>query len=686
MRLLRLKHRKGGADVALPTSRRRPGRVPLSPGIAVLLAIAFGLCAGYLDVGIIVLKKLLWNEGGYYRIARDFPWSVPAAHAALMLLPGLAIAAMSRLRPGAIPLGAGCWFLAALAACGALLRLPLYGAGSLLLAVGIGRLVGDAVAARGASTRRVGFITLGLLGVLGVLAAGSAGRQALRESRAVAGLPPAPRSRNVVLLVWDTVRARSLSLHGSPRETTPNLDRWAEKGVQYDLALAPAPWTFPSHSCFFTGQWPWRLDTQWNYRLDAPVPTLAEYLAARGYQTAGFAANTNWCTYESRLDRGFLHYEDYSQSPLSLLARTVHGQWAVTRLLNLGGLYFDEMWVTLQSRDAVAINGAFLDWLGRRRSDRPFFAYLNYFDAHDPYIPPAGFAGRFGIRPGSRRDFELLRDFVGLNKYEMSRRDLLMARDCYDDCVAYLDDQLGRLLDELQRRGLLADTDVILTADHGESFGEHGSVGHSYTVFLEEIHVPLVILSPDAPAGQQVFRPVSLRDLPATVVDRLGLADGSPFPGRSLAAYWGRPPGQRPGVVTSPAFTERVDRSARGESRPQFPPGGQPPPLNLSLVSSAYHYMQDGEGKERFHDLRSDPLELVNLAAAADHAAEIRPFRRELLELMDEDRGSDEIERAYLEAHRRSLRTLVRKGDARQASADPRVAAEDADRSGRPGS
>ncbi len=79
---------------------------------------------------------------------------------------------------------------------------------------------------------------------------------------------------------------------------------------------------------------------------------------------------------------------------------------------------------------------------------------------------------------------------------------------------------------------------MIITSDHGEAFGDHGFFGHGYSVYLDEIGVPLVILSPDAPAGRVVDSPVSLRDLPATVVDQLGLSAGSPFPGRSLAAYW----------------------------------------------------------------------------------------------------------------------------------------------------
>ena len=129
-----------------------------------------------------------------------------------------------------------------------------------------------------------------------------------------------------MLIVWDTVRASNLSLYGYPRDTTPNLVEWARKGVRYTLALAPAPWTYPSHSCFFTGQWPYQLNSQWNYTLDATYPTLAEYLASRGYQTVGFVANTRCCSYETGLDRGFAHYEDYPLTPQFLLGRTVPGK------------------------------------------------------------------------------------------------------------------------------------------------------------------------------------------------------------------------------------------------------------------------------------------------------------------------------------------------------------------------
>ncbi len=468
---------------------------------------------------------------------------------------------------------------------------------------------------------------------------------------------PPPQSRNVVLIVWDTVRAGSLGLYGYPRDTTPNLARWARRGVAYRSAVAPAPWTYPSLSCAFTGQWPLEINTQWNSTLDTPAPTLAEYLASRGYQTAGFVANTDSCTYESGLDRGFAHFEDYTTTPLSVLARTVPGKWIVTRVAGLVGAYHAEKWLALQSRDASELNGAFVDWLDRRRPDRPFFAFLNDYDAHEPYVPPPRFAGRFGIRPEGRKDHRFLLDYEGEAKNTAPMRDIFMAHDCYDDCIAYLDDQLGRLLRELGRRKLLDATDVIIASDHGEAFAEHGVLGHAFSVHVEEVGVPLVILSPGAPAGRVIFRPVSLRDLPATVVDRLGLSDRSPFPGRSLAADWIVGSGTVPSASTTPAFSEQADSTAF-RARPG--PGETISRYEMSIVSSTYHYIRDALGREQLYDLASDPSERANLVASAGRKDLVAGLRAALLEMLTENPGSAEVERAYLKRYKDSLEAQVR--------------------------
>ncbi len=208
-------------------AQRLPNRVPLSPGVAVLLAISFGLCGGYLDLLFMLFRKFCWDQEGFVRSGRDFPWTVPLAHTLLLLIPGVAIAAISRLRPRFATMRAAAWLFAVLAIWAALLRLPLYGACTFVLAVGLGRPISAAVASRAWRAATVGYTLAGLLFLLGFLGAFSSGRQAIREHLAVAGLPPPPTAaRNVVLIVWDTVRAYNLSPYGYPRNTTPNLARW----------------------------------------------------------------------------------------------------------------------------------------------------------------------------------------------------------------------------------------------------------------------------------------------------------------------------------------------------------------------------------------------------------------------------------------------------------------------------
>ncbi len=200
--------------------------------------------------------------------------------------------------------------------------------------------------------------------------------------------------------------------------------------------------------------------------------------------------------------------------------------------------------VGFRKKDGVSINRAFVDWLSNRRQPaRPFFAFLNYFDAHDPYVLPAGAKYRFGLKPRTPADFLFLGthwELVDKLTLRPVYRDL--GRDSYDNCVAYLDERLGNLVAELHRRGVLDRTLLIVTSDHGEGMGEHDLFGHGESLYRPEIHVPLVIV---LPAGQRatgvVREPVSLRDLPATILDLAGLSEGSPFPGRSLADLWRHP-------------------------------------------------------------------------------------------------------------------------------------------------
>jgi arylsulfatase A-like enzyme len=617
--------------VPAETPKDHPPRLArLSPRGALQFAAWFGLLGGYLDLAGMFLRRKYWDQDLYYWEGRDFPWTVPLANLALVMAPGLLVAVANRLRPGLVPLRFAAWVFATVALWGPLLRMPVSGTASLLLAAGLARWASRGTAAYAPRFPRLARASLGaLIGVLAALAAASSGRHAVREWLALSRLPAPPAgAANVLLVVMDTVRARSLGLHGYPRDTSPNLARWARKGVRFDLALAPATWTFPAHACLFTGRWPSETNSLLNHVIDAPVPTLAEFLGSRGFLTAGFVANTTFCSYESGLDRGFAHFEDYPLSPWTALSRTAAGRWLAQSTLSPGDSY-GRKWLRFQSRDARGINRAFLDWLSRRPRGRPFFAFLNYFDAHEPFVPPPGHARRFGLRPESPRDDLFLREYWRVDKRALSPRDVALARDSYDECIAALDLQVGALLDELDRRGVLRDTVVIITSDHGEEFGEHGVFDHGYSLYLDAIHVPLLIVSPSTPHGRAVSEPVSLRDLPATVVDLTGLTAGSPFPGRSLAAHWGSAPGpDRP--TTTPALSELANLTPL---KPQHGPGPTQQGLAMSLVAEGRHYIRDIARTEELYDLTSDPREWHNLANVEAEPA-LSPYRKSLLQIL----------------------------------------------------
>ncbi len=478
-----------------------------------------------------------------------------------------------------------------------------------------------------------------LVGILLASVLGMIGGRAWSEHRAVASVPPPPPgAKNLLLIVWDTVRAGNLSLHGYGRRTTPHLEELASHGARFDLAFATAPWTLPSHASLFTGRWPHELGVDWKSPLRDDVPTLAEYLGGHGYDTAGFVANLDYCSRETGLARGFAHYEDYPIELYDTFARYVGlgprleiltGACIVEKLLEkLFGRSSDLVPRAREhAKHGAAVNSAFLDWLsGQQGRRRPFFAFLNYNDAHTPYEVPDRSTPGFGLRPATCHDRLTLLHWNSLNKVELSDHDVRMAADVYDDCIADLDRQLGSLLAELDRRGVLDDTLVIVTADHGEHLGDHLLFFHGCSLYRQLVQVPLVIVDPKGvPAGRVVAEPVSLRDVPATVVDLLGLVRDAPFPGRSLARFWGR--------------DQKGDRS---HSEPLLMETGKPVLLTnqgrepaakgpiQSLIAGGMHYIRLADGSEELYSLSSDPDEQINVAGSPMTRAVIQGFRDRL--------------------------------------------------------
>jgi arylsulfatase A-like enzyme len=465
-----------------------------------------------------------------------------------------------------------------------------------LLALGIGTRVWFTWSRHGRAWARYAARLSGVA-VLAVMLSGAAPPIAALLEGDTAVDPP-PDAISVVLLIWDTARARNLGVYGYDRPTSPSLERIARSGTVFENAISTSPWTLPSHSSMFTGRLPHEVSADWFVALDTEHATLAESFRDAGWSTGGFVANHHYTSDDSGLRRGFQHYEDYllnlRQAVLtSNLAQTGTGSGILTGLRDrslskiIGSIRkFDFYPIekrTSSRKHADEVNAQFLTWLDRL-DGRPFFAFLNYFDAHQLYWAPDSVRARFRGRE--------------------------TPIDAYDAALAYLDQQTGLLFDALAERGRLDNTLFIVTSDHGELFGEHDLSGHASNLYRDVLHVPLIMRLPGVvPAGERVGRVVSLADLPATL---------TAIAGPGITAF--------DGSSMTDAFRTDTDRT-NGWALAEVRPGRSHPdkvPLSrgpmTALAGGGYHYILNGDGQEELFEW-GDIAEERDLAHAPDSAA-----------------------------------------------------------------
>lgn len=582
-----------------------------------LLGVWFGLMTGLLEVSgnLVWIKLLGWITYDTVRTNWHHVWLTPLSNLVLFAVPALLISLasiwMRPLRRGRVAvflfgLIAAWSFVLAISGLDQVARIALaIGLASVLFRCVAGRERGFLRLARW--TAPVGLALIGVL-MVGNLATALWGGRAVAPASVDGRTPP-----NVLLIVLDTVRADAMTPYGAERDTTPNLNRLAARGVVFEQARSTAPWTLPSHASLFTGRWPFEMSAEVGRPLDSTFPTLAERLSERGYATGGFVANLENCNSWYGLARGFQHYEDYYEnavvSPLETLRCSRLGRAAATSKLGWSLIKAVAKPESYRYRKSAAmINRDALAWLSKQ-GERPYFLFLNYFDVHDPYVPPAG----------ADRKFSAARTGEELSPEEV-------VRDAYDDCLAYLDDQVGRLLDELETRGKLENTLIVVTSDHGEAFGEHGLNGHGVSLYRPETHIPLIVVHPEsAPAGRRVGHPVSLRDVPPTVLDLVGAGGDSPFPSASLASTWSED--AHTVGAHEPVLVE-VDRANR------VPPEAENAPARLgrmrSVVARGRSYILNGDGREELYDLNADPDQANDLAGSPGSEDELDRFRAKL--------------------------------------------------------
>jgi arylsulfatase A-like enzyme len=581
-----------------------------------LLALWFGLVTGSVEAacgGILYsFNRCMLN------LVTPSPWIIPITEAIILSFAGLALYVLVRfrvVRPRIdiiTLLFTFLLFFTTLMALGEMRQARLYWWAALLLAGGLA-IQAKRFSARypHAFHRLVLFTTPLIIVTIGVIAGVMLGRDALTRRNIALNLPPAPADApNVLLIVLDTVRAKSMSLYGYNRPTTPNLERWAKRGVVFDRAVSPAPFTLTSHASMFTGRYPQELSADWSVPLDRTYPTLAEVLYAHGYMTVGFVANTGSAGRQTGLNRGFVNYESHQMHPRSLFESSY--LFRITR-------FFRPMPQEL-AISAAGVNARFFEFLSHWKG-RPFFTFLNYMDCHTPYWTAAPLDRP--DEPYTRGIKRQLADWSIDSFVRTGVTGLELAHEAYDACLAGLDRAVGALLTEMEKQGELARTIVIIVGDHGEHFGEHGLVQHADSLYRSLLHVPLVVIDPRRPAGgRRIDTMVTLRDLPATILELIGLP-GTKIPGDPFAdLITGK---SAPGSAPSKPKFAYVSRS------PNFPPWH---PNSKGPVEAVFlhnmHYIKS-EQKEELYDFENDPEEQWNLVESEPGRLLLNQYRRLIL-------------------------------------------------------
>ena len=377
-------------------------------------------------------------------------------------------------------------------------------------------------------------------------------------------LGPAGRAAgfNLLLITVDTLRADHLGCYGYDAGRTPSMDGLSRPGILFEHAIAAAPITLPSHSTMMTGlSVPSHgVHNNGTFRLAGEHRTLAEVLQEHGYDTAAFVGAYVLDSHYG-LAQGFDTYDD-DVNPRDVLVPEAR----------------------YSERDANYVSDSALEWLAEAaRRPAPFFAWLHFFDPHAPYRPPGPFAERFAESP-------------------------------YDGEIAFTDEQIGRIVAFLEDEGLRERTLVVLTADHGESLGEHDEATHALLIYDATVRVPLILSSPVLFPDRFHYRSgaVGLADLFPTLLHLLGLPLESPVDGRNLFA---EPPDARRAVYveTLAPLVHHGWASLHGLRR-----------AGTKLIRAP---------EMEFFDLSDDPGELRNLYAGRRHEAQ--ELERELDDLLE---------------------------------------------------
>lgn len=446
------------------------------------------------------------------------------------------------------------------------------------------------------------------------------------------GPAPPPPARvadgpNILLITIESLRTDHVGCYGGKLPTTPALDALARESIVFDNAWSVTSWTLSAHASLFTGLYPTATNvTLPRDRLDASYRTLAELLHDHGYDTAAIVSGP-YLRKSHQLDQGFSHYDESAVSPA--------GQTSTDDITN----------PAMEARMAGYFDS-------RATQARPFFLFAYFWDPHYDYIPPPPYDTLF-VPPDAKK--------IGLAKYDTgegkvtrnaSPAEMAYVLSQYDGEIRATDEVLGRLFDRLKKAGLWDKTVIVVTADHGEEFFDHGEKGHKNNLHVESVKVPLLIKPAGKVAPRRDARPASLVDVYPTLAAAAGWRGKlPPHHGRSLLQAGGEDAAVYGELTTSWYFTNKVTKQRWAENN-----------FWLSLLEGPYRLigMRNPEKKMEqwaLYDVQNDPTETRPLGA--EHATRLDDMKKRLLQWQEKmvqtgkllgkrgeaDLSPDEIER-----------------------------------------
>lgn len=440
--------------------------------------------------------------------------------------------------------------------------------------------------------------------------------------------PGAEDTPNILIVLWDTVRADRIGCYGYDRDTTPHIDRFADDATLFEYVISPSPWTIPSHASMFTGLFPSAHGADRNNKwLHDDFVTLAETLRDHGYATYMGSANpfaSNLDNLAQGFDTAEFSWDDQWKDAVDADFQTrtggrFAGPIAEGRRHAAGGRH-DASRFAFKDAGAI-VNRAFLQWLDDRDSSRPFFAFLNFMEAHAPLNPSYAERARFMTPEQAEASFDLPQKFAvrwahSFNVRPYSAEAIQTIQALYDASLYRLDTLAGELFAALDTRGLKDRTAIIFVSDHGENLNDHHLLGHEYCVYNSLLRVPLIIRYPKRFPPRRVAHGVQSIDLYPTILELADLAPPHPnqVQGISLLTQLDRPAPDRPLISeyrTPPDLGVQLVTNAYPHLFPASEHARWKRQLR-SIESDGYKFIWAQDGRYELYNLAVDPAELTN--------------------------------------------------------------------------